>query len=168
MRLNRLTERQKLDDTLTVLSTSDCSFPSYVSSAWTMEGVPATGDNVWARVMRVTPRFVDVDMLLSEPGIGDRLYATPYRGTIKTHDIREYAIDTINPLECFRPGDTIRATVTSTGDSRGGYLLTTTPVHCGVVFGTSTSGGRLIPISHQLMRCSKTGAIEPRKVARPD
>ena len=59
----------------------------------------------------------------------------------RQQDVRATEVDKVELIVCFRPGDLVRASVLSLGDSRS-YLLTTARNELGVVYAKSaTSGG---------------------------
>lgn len=70
----------------------------------------------------------------------------------------------------FRPGDLIRAKILGIGDAAAGFLLSTSlDPRYGVVFARGAASGEpLVPVAWNQMVCSKTGARETRKAARPD
>jgi exosome complex component CSL4 len=68
-------------------------------------------------------------------------------------------------LDCFRPGDLIRAQVLSLGTMRE-FRLSTASAELGVVWARSLAGARLQAVSWNEMKCPESGQIEPRKVAK--
>eukprot|EP00920_Eleutheroschizon_duboscqi_P032618 GHVT01078675.1.p2 GENE.GHVT01078675.1~~GHVT01078675.1.p2 ORF type:complete len:100 (-),score=11.91 GHVT01078675.1:469-768(-) len=86
---------------------------------------------------------------------------------LRLQDVREFEVDKLDMIDCFRPGDLIRATTLGMGDSRR-YLLSTAAPTLGVIYAPSTQGGSLQAVSWQLMRCTATGDLERRKVARAE
>ncbi|KAF4674652.1 Exosome complex component CSL4 [Perkinsus chesapeaki] len=126
---------------------------------------PSVGDIVYARVARITRLKAECVIVGDHAG---RVNSCGFRGHIRVQDVRYYDIDAVAIEDCFRPGDLVRCKVLSMGDSRS-YLLTTsgTDASLGVVMATSVNGHPLVPISWRLMKCSVTGELEKRKVARP-
>jgi exosome complex component CSL4 len=57
----------------------------------------------------------------------------------RLQDVRATEIDKVVMVECFRPGDVVRAEVLSLGDARSFYL-TTAQNDLGVVYAKSVSG----------------------------
>ena len=96
----------------------------------------------------------------------------PFRGTIRTQDVwpEEERDQNIPVSLCFAPGDLVVAKVIGIGDVSAGFLLSTaTDPTFGVIFARSAvSGEPLVPVSWNTMVCSKTGAKEQRKCAKPD
>lgn len=124
--------------------------------------VPAVGDTVTARVIRLTPRLAVTDILC----VGDQPCAQRYSGVVRIQDVRATEIDSVRLPESFRPGDLIRAEVLSLGDARS-YFLTTAKNELGVVYAKSLAAGQpMTPLSWQEMQCPSTGSVERRKVAR--
>ena len=124
--------------------------------------VPAPGDTVTARVVRLTPRLAAADILC----VGERPCAQRYSGVIRLQDVRATEIDGVRLPESFRPGDLVRAEVLSLGDARS-YFLTTAKNELGVVHAKSLAAGQpMTALSWQEMQCPVTGSIERRKVAR--
>jgi len=124
--------------------------------------VPTTGSIVIAQVTRTQQKLVTCDILCANGCI----LKQPYRGQIRLQDVRQFEVDKIEMLQCFRPTDLIRARVISVSLST--YLLSTAEESLGVIVAESSFGGRLQPVSWQLMACSKTGQVEERHVAKPE
>jgi exosome complex component CSL4 len=140
---------------------------------------PRPGDTVTVRVLRTSARAAGVEILCVEGG-GDGPASTTTTtttttplpdpgppGVIRAADVRSTAVDSVDVGACFRPGDLVRATVSSVGDARAFYLSTAAP-GLGVVSARSASHParpRLEPASEAGMRCPLTGTVEPRKVA---
>ncbi len=134
-----------------------------VKPAGNIATIPERGQSVMARVQKVnTGDKVDCQILMVE----GRMLQSPFKAQIKLHDIREFETDNLDILDCFRPGDVIKAHVISLGDSRNVFLSTCGEGY-GVIMATSMHGGTLSPISFELMQCQKTGDKEFRKVAKP-
>ena len=115
-----------------------------------------------AQVVKINPRYATC-LLLS---IATHALPHPLPGLIRQRDIRSFDIDNCTVVDCYRPGDVVRATVLSLGDARH-YYLSTVREDEGVVEGTSAAGGALRAVSWDRMECSITGMKEPRKVAKP-
>jgi exosome complex component CSL4 len=155
--------------------------------------LPAVGDVVTCRVIKITQRMAMVDILvlhptvstLPEPATGapaamaaatlsaPAVTAEPcvldeaLAGTIRQRDIRAHDIDSVEVYKCFRPNDLVKAQVLSLGDARS-YFLSTARNDLGVILATATSGATMVPINWQQMQCPLTGAKEFRKVAKID
>ncbi len=79
------------------------------------------------------------------------------------HDGQSCVWQSPDARACFR---LLRRAVLSLGDSRS-YYLTTAQNELGVVHARSAASGEaLVPVSWKEMQCPKTGAVEPRKVAK--
>lgn len=91
-----------------------------------------------------------------------------FKGIIRTQDVRSTDRDKVQIIECFKPGDIVRAQVISLGDGSN-YYLSTARNDLGVVFAKSEggAGGIMYAIDWQTMMCGTTGVIEPRKCAKP-
>ena len=136
---------------------------AYVKKAAAAATIPRRGQSVIARVQKINQGDrVDCEILMVE---GD-LLQSPFKGVIRLHDIREFDVDNLEILNCFRPGDVIKAHVLSLGDSRSVYL-STYGEQFGVIMATSLEGGSLTAVSFEMMVCQKTGKKEFRKVAKP-
>jgi len=142
----------KLSDSLPVLSIAHETRPTAT--------VPQPGDVVLCRVVRLTSQAATVEIVC----VGTRALPAPFPGTIRQQDIRA-AGDTVELSKAVRPGDIVRAEVLSLGDARALYL-TTAKNELGVVFALSEAGAPMVPVSWKEMACTKTRAIEPRKVAK--
>jgi exosome complex component CSL4 len=123
--------------------------------------VPRIGDEVTARVVRITPRLAAVEILC----VGSTAALTePFAGVVRAQDVRAAETAKVEMHRAFRPGDVLRAEVLSTGDARS-FFLTTAKNHLGVVFARSQAGCSMLPIGWNQMQCPRTRAVEPRKVA---
>ena len=114
------------------------------------------------QVVKINPRYATC-LLLS---ITTHPLPHPLPALLRQRDIRSFDIDACTVVDCYRPGDVVRATVLSLGDARN-YYVTTAGEDEGVVEGTSAAGGSLKAISWDKMECSLTGQKESRKVAKP-
>ncbi|KAG5175620.1 hypothetical protein JKP88DRAFT_216542 [Tribonema minus] len=122
------------------------------------------GDVVMARVTRVRALLASVEILCA----GETVLREAYNGIIKKEDVRATEVDRVDMGQSFRPGDIVRARVSSLGDARQYYLTTAAP-DLGVRWAKSdASGAIMVPVSWQEMQCPVTGVREPRKCARPD
>lgn len=91
-----------------------------------------------------------------------------FKGVIRSQDVRLTERDKVKIIECFKPGDIVRAVVISLGDGSN-YYLSTARDDLGVIFAKSEggSGGLMYPLDWQHMICEQTGIIEKRKCAKP-
>lgn len=141
--------------------------------------LPNVGSQVYARVLRMTQREVVCSIIVvdtaeeqaSQAGVSasqstTHVLAHPFRGLLRSIDVRATQKDTVVLSDCFRVGDIIRARVISLGD-QGGYYLTTAGNDFGVVMSWSDSGFSCVPINWKEVQDEVTGAIEGRKVAKP-
>ncbi|CAH8628868.1 unnamed protein product [Dicrocoelium dendriticum] len=75
---------------------------------WRTPGaVPYSGAIVLAKVSSLNRRFVRCDVV----AVGDVPLAGSFRGLLRREDIRATLRDQAEPVQCFRPGDLIRARV---------------------------------------------------------
>mmetsp|Transcript_43875 Transcript_43875/g.85826 ORF Transcript_43875/g.85826 Transcript_43875/m.85826 type:complete len:193 (+) Transcript_43875:44-622(+) len=123
--------------------------------------VPQLGDLVTARVTKINTRFATVEILI----VGSVTLNQPFPGTIRTRDVREFEIDSVEIHKAFRPGDIVRACVISLGDSKS-YYLSTAKNELGVILAHSIAGATMVPVSWQEMQCPVTSVKEFRKVAK--
>lgn len=91
-----------------------------------------------------------------------------FKGIIRTQDVRLTDRDRVKIIECFKPGDIVRAFIISLGDGSN-YYLSTAKNDLGVVFARSEggAGGFMYAVDWQTMICPETGIIEKRKCAKP-
>ncbi|CCK70751.1 exosome non-catalytic core subunit CSL4 KNAG_0F00820 [Huiozyma naganishii CBS 8797] len=91
-----------------------------------------------------------------------------FRGIVRSQDVRAVDRDKVKMIECFKPGDIIKAQVLSLGDGNN-YYLTTARNDLGVVFARSDNGagGLMYATDWQTMVAPITGAVEKRKCAKP-
>ncbi|CBZ52352.1 3'-5' exoribonuclease CSL4, related [Neospora caninum Liverpool] len=135
---------------------------SVVSSAKCAAVLPTTGCFVLAQVTKISHHRVDCSIL----AVDGQTLAEPFRGFIRSQDIRETDVDSVDVLECYKPGDVVRAKVISVGDGRC-YVLSTASAELGVLFAQGKDGSQLQPVTCKLMRCDVTGRLQKRKVAAP-
>ena len=91
-----------------------------------------------------------------------------FRGIIRSQDVRSTERDRVKMIECFKPGDIVKAQILSLGDGVN-YYLTTARNDLGVIFAKSDNGaGNLMyAMDWQTMISPVTGIIEKRKCAKP-
>ena len=91
-----------------------------------------------------------------------------FRGIIRSQDVRSTDRDRVKVIECFKPGDIVRAQVLSLGDGTN-YYLTTARNDLGVVFARAANGagGLMYATDWQMMTSPATGTTEKRKCAKP-
>lgn len=91
-----------------------------------------------------------------------------FRGIIRAQDVRLTDKDKVKIIDCFRPGDIVRAEIISLGDGSN-YYLSTARNDLGVVFARSDggAGGLMYAMDWKTMICPTTGTLENRKCAKP-
>lgn len=91
-----------------------------------------------------------------------------FKGIIRINDIRSTERDKLKIIDCFKPGDIVKAQVISLGDGSN-YYLSTAKNELGVVFAKSENGAGdlMYPIDWQNMIDINSGIIEKRKNANP-
>lgn len=91
-----------------------------------------------------------------------------FRGIIRSQDIRATDRDKVVMIDCFKPGDVVRAQVLSLGDGNN-YYLTTARNDLGVVFAKADNGagGLMYATDWQTMTSPASGVTEKRKCAKP-
>lgn len=160
--------------------------------------LPKENDIVLARVTRISSQRANVEILAVEnrtvpkdSGIGSNgsgVVATgggsgaatfsvsqassdlgeTFRGIIRSQDVRATERDSVKMIECYKPGDIVRAQILSLGDGTN-YYLTTAKNDLGVVFARAANGaaGLMYAIDWQTMAYPTTGVTENRKCAQP-
>ncbi|QLQ79382.1 hypothetical protein HG537_0C00290 [Torulaspora globosa] len=160
--------------------------------------LPKEGDIVLTRVTRISQQRANVEILAVEnqpvpidSGVGSNgsgIVAAQggsgaatfsisqassdlgetFRGLIRSQDVRATERDTVKIIDCFKPGDIVRAQVLSLGDGTN-YYLTTARNDLGVVFARAFSGcgGLMYAVDWQTMTAPSTGTTEKRKCATP-
>ena len=129
---------------------------------------PKTGDEVYAKVMKVEDRFAKVDII----AIGEDPITAVFVGFIQQENVRDFDRSDVQMHLSFRPGDIIKARVTqgveSGGTSRDASVtLSTAEEQLGVVFARSQhTGALMVPRSWSEFECVQTRTKEPRKVAK--
>eukprot|EP00475_Leptophrys_vorax_P029459 TRINITY_DN4327_c0_g1_i1.p1 TRINITY_DN4327_c0_g1~~TRINITY_DN4327_c0_g1_i1.p1 ORF type:complete len:196 (+),score=34.49 TRINITY_DN4327_c0_g1_i1:28-588(+) len=126
--------------------------------------IPKVGDLVTARVLQVQVSFAVVEILAVGSSV---LRNMSFPGRLRAEDVRAFEKDSVEMYKCFRPGDVIRAKITSLGVSRS-YYVTTAENELGVIVAKSSMGNTMIPISWQEMQDPITRQIQSRKVAKVD
>lgn len=124
--------------------------------------VPAVGDVVTCKIVRINPRQAQLEILC----VGSTALREPVGGLIRREDVRDYERDQVAIYKSFRPGDVVLGRVISLGDSRF-YYVTTAAQELGVVFSRSAEGHTMEPVSFEEVQCPVTKTREWRKVAKP-
>lgn len=160
--------------------------------------LPKEGDIVLTRVTRISSQRANMEILAVENqsapidsgvgsnghgfvapggGSGSATYSVsqtssdfgePFRGILRSQDVRATERDRVKIIENFKPGDIVRAQILSLGDGTN-YYLTTARNDLGVVFAKSGNGagGLMYALDWQTMVSPTTGVIESRKCAKP-
>ncbi|QLG72327.1 hypothetical protein HG535_0D00340 [Zygotorulaspora mrakii] len=160
--------------------------------------LPKEGDIVLTRVTRISQQRANVEILAVEnaaipvdSGIGSNGLGViaaqggsgaatfsiaqassdlgeMFRGIIRSQDVRATERDTVKIINCFKPGDIVRAQVLSLGDGTN-YYLSTARNDLGVVFAKAANGagGLMYALDWQTMCVPSSGATENRKCAKP-
>lgn len=91
-----------------------------------------------------------------------------FRGIIRSQDVRSTDRDKVVMIDCFKPGDILKAQVISLGDGNN-YYLTTARNDLGVVFARANNGaGGLMYATDWLTMTSPLSQVtEKRKCANP-
>eukprot|EP00915_Cephaloidophora_sp_WS-2016_P003550 GHVH01004799.1.p1 GENE.GHVH01004799.1~~GHVH01004799.1.p1 ORF type:complete len:179 (-),score=37.40 GHVH01004799.1:124-660(-) len=126
------------------------------------------GDKVIAVVTKVHHREVLLEVEELSDGTILEKNSRPL-AVLQIQNMRKFEIDKIQVSRCYRLGDKIQGTVrgVESGGSKKMRVLETVDDCDGVIEAMSLDGGRLEPVSWCLMRCTKTGKFESRKVAKP-
>ena len=124
--------------------------------------VPAVGDIVTCKIVRINPRQAQLEILC----VGTTALREPVGGLVRREDVRDYDRDQVAIYKSFRPGDIVLGRVISLGDSRF-YYVTTAATELGVVFSRSAEGHTMAPVSFEEVQCPVTKTREWRKVAKP-
>jgi len=114
------------------------------------EVLPQVGAVVVGRVMRVTPKLADVQILLVQdtPVLG----GNGFRGTLRKENVRSFQSDQVDMFASFRQGDLIKAAVAALGGARS-YELSTARDELGVIHALSGQTDEpLVPISWTAMQ----------------
>mmetsp|Transcript_10423 Transcript_10423/g.20484 ORF Transcript_10423/g.20484 Transcript_10423/m.20484 type:complete len:202 (-) Transcript_10423:140-745(-) len=121
--------------------------------------VPSTGSLVIAKVQSINARAAKVSIL----SVNDERVKQAFPAMIRSQDVREHNKDDVQIASSFRPGDLVRASVVSLGDTRS-YFLSTAEDGLGVVHATY-DGVPMVAISAEAMQCPNTLVTQARKVA---
>jgi exosome complex component CSL4 len=124
--------------------------------------LPTVGALVYARITRLTRQQAHASIL----AISSTVATHPFRGILRSQDVRSTEKDKVKLADCFHVGDIVRALVISLGD-QSGYYLSTAANELGVIMAWSEEGNGCVPISWREVRDDITGVREARKVARP-
>ncbi|RPA79178.1 hypothetical protein BJ508DRAFT_416117 [Ascobolus immersus RN42] len=132
--------------------------------------LPDVGDNVYARVTKISRLEARLEVLGTEDasggGIGLAGGSEGWGGVLRKLDLRERDRDRAEVGKCVRVGDIVRAKVISLGD-QSNYFLSTAGNSLGVVVARAENGELMAPRSWKDMVGLRSGCIEERKVAKP-
>ena len=78
----------------------------------TVENVPKVGQIYYAIVDKLSPRICQV--LVVDPKTGQR----GFHGIIRKENVRQSEVDKVEMVDCFRPGDLIKAKLVALGSSK--------------------------------------------------
>ena len=73
--------------------------------------VPAVGDHVTCKIVRINPRQAQLEILC----VGSTALREPVGGIIRREDVRDYERDQVAIYKSFRPGDVVLGRVLSFG-----------------------------------------------------
>jgi exosome complex component CSL4 len=153
-----------------VLNTSsDLNTPTVVpNSISSAPHLPIVGTTVYARITSVGRQqaLCSILALQPEPGASVTACEWPFRGILRSQDVRMTERDRVKMFASVAVGDVIRAEVVSLGD-QGGYYLSTAGNELGVILAWSKNGNICVPISWKEVADEVTGKREERKVAKP-
>lgn len=126
--------------------------------------VPQVGSIVSGKITRITVSQANVDIICC----GDVVLPQPAQGVIRVEDVFPGDVDhtAVQMSNCFRPGDVVKARLTSIGDSKQYWLSTAEPT-LGVAWARGSDGDVLLPVAWDGLLSPATGAKQPRKAARP-
>ena len=179
-------------------SNNDNSTVNVLSKSNRDKLLPKEGDIVLCRVVRISLQRANVEIIgfQNEPipidgGVGTNGHGViginggsggstfsmsqsssdlgeTFRGIIRSQDVRSTERDRVKMIECFKPGDIVKAQILSLGDGVN-YYLTTARNDLGVIFAKSDNGaGNLMyAVDWQTMVSPVTGVIKKRKCAKP-
>ena len=91
--------------------------------------VPAVGDVVTCRILRVNPRMAQAEILLVD---GKPVQGVSFRAVIRKENVRQTEVDKVQMADSFRPGDIVLAKVAALGSARS-FELSTAEETLGVV-----------------------------------
>ena len=123
--------------------------------------LPRKGSIVLAKVVNTTSRTCKVVIIK----VDSVTLKSHLPGMLRREDIRATEKDSVELINCFRPGDIIRARVISLGDGNA-YSLSTAENELGVMYAYSEAGHPMLPASWCEMQCTVTERRERRKVAK--
>lgn len=164
VRITRLNPKQAFCEILTVYGSGNVSPDGGVGANGTTahNSVPVGGGSqilLSFAAVAATQSFVAGSQPLD---VGEN-----FKGIIRSQDVRATDRDKVKIIDCFRPGDVVRAQVLLLGDGLN-YYLTTARNDLGVVFARSEGGAgdAMVAIDWETMVCERTGVVERRKCAK--
>ena len=123
--------------------------------------IPKIGDTVICKVVKITMHLAQCEILC----VGNDTVSMSYIGVIRSQNVRQTEIDSVEIWKCFRPSDIVKCKIISLGNQRDYYLSSADP-DLGVIVANSTFGYPMKPISWNKMQCPVTKIVEMRKVAK--
>jgi exosome complex component CSL4 len=130
--------------------------------------LPSVGTVIYARITAVQRQQALCSILALQLPSTNAVVACewPFRGILRSQDVRMTEKDRVKMQSSVAVGDVIRAEVVSLGD-QGGYYLSTAGNELGVVMAWSKLGNVCVPVSWKEVADERTGQREERKVAKP-
>ena len=123
---------------------------------------PEIGDEVYAKVKKVTKNFVNCEIIACKYNKLDSYIQASIRPENVKAEFKDYDI-----FECFVPGDIVLAKIIAT-DLTNTVYLSTQDISFGVVFAKGMfSNSLMMPVSLEEMKCLECNINEKRKVAKP-
>jgi exosome complex component CSL4 len=155
-------------NTVSIIIDSDLEAASGSSNSRSTQILPSVGATIYARITTVQRQQALCSILALQSISSGPVTACawPFRGILRSQDVRMTEKDRVKMNASVAVGDVIRAEVVSLGD-QGGYYLSTAGNEFGVVMAWSKAGNVCVPISWKEVLDEKTGQKEERKVAKP-
>jgi exosome complex component CSL4 len=159
----RVTLDQEAADTATN-NESNAAFDSHHATP----RLASVGTIIYARITAVQRQQALCSILALQLPTNNAVVACewPFRGILRSQDVRMTEKDRVKMNSSVAVGDVIRAEVVSLGD-QGGYYLSTAGNELGVVMAWSKQGNVCVPVSWKEVVDERTGLREERKVAKP-
>lgn len=126
--------------------------------------VPMVGDEVMGKITRVNAQSAIVDIQC----LGDTTLQADSQGVIRLEDVFPAEVDSqaVQMLNCYRPGDVVKARIVSLGDSRQ-YFLSTAEVGLGVCWTRNENGDVMLPVAWDTVESKDSKTSQNRKTSLP-
>lgn len=126
--------------------------------------VPSVGSIVTGRISRITAGQANLDIVCCS----ETVLPQSAPGIIRVEDVFPATVDhtAVQMSNCFRPGDIVKARLTSIGDSKQYWLSTAEPT-LGVAWARDSKGDVMLPVAWDEVASPATGSKQSRKAARP-